>query len=89
MLIVRLYCVWTGPLTIATCLILLSAFPEIVVHTRACPGEGWMISGLFFGLAFDMGGMGAAVLGRLADAMSIMAAFLPDLERERWERRGD
>jgi FSR family fosmidomycin resistance protein-like MFS transporter len=61
-----------------------------------------MISGLFFGLAFGMGGIGAAVLGRLADATSIMtvyqvcaflpligilAGFLPDLERKRRKRR--
>ncbi len=63
-----------------------------------------MISGLFFGLAFGMGGIGAAVLGRLADATSILtvyqvcaflpligilAGFLPDLERERRKKMRD
>jgi FSR family fosmidomycin resistance protein-like MFS transporter len=95
--------VWTGPLTVAIGLILASAFPAIVVYAQELvPGRVGMISGLFFGLAFGMGGIGAAVLGRLADATSIMtvyqvcaflpllgilAGFLPDLERERRNRR--
>ena len=46
------------------------------------PGRVGMISGLFFGLAFGMGGIGAAVLGKLADATSIihvyqLCAYLP------------
>ena len=97
--------VLTGPLTVAIGLILASAFPAIVVYAQELvPGKIGMISGLFFGLAFGMGGIGAAVLGRLADVMSIMtvyqvcaflpllgilAGFLPDLERERRKRRGD
>jgi len=97
--------VWTSPLTVAIGLILASAFPAIVVYAQELvPGRVGMISGLFFGLAFGMGGIGAAVLGRLADAMSIitvyqvcaflpllgiLAGFLPDLERERRKRRGD
>jgi FSR family fosmidomycin resistance protein-like MFS transporter len=94
---------WTGPLTVAIGLVLASAFPAIVVYAQELvPGRVGMISGLFFGLAFGMGGIGAAVLGRLADATSIMAVyqvcaflpligilagFLPDLERERRKRR--
>ncbi len=89
----------TGPLTVVIGLILASAFPAIVVYAQELvPGRVGMISGLFFGLAFGMGGIGAAVLGRLADATSILtvyqvcaflpllgilAGFLPDLERER------
>ena len=96
---------WTGPLTVIIGLILASAFPAIVVYAQELvPGRVGMISGLFFGLAFGMGGIGAAVLGRLADATSIMtvyrvcaflpllgilAGFLPDLERERRKKRGD
>jgi FSR family fosmidomycin resistance protein-like MFS transporter len=95
---------WTGPLTVVIGLILASAFPAIVVYAQELvPGRVGMISGLFFGLAFGMGGIGAAVLGRLADATSIMtvyqvcaflpligilAGFLPDLERERRKRGG-
>jgi FSR family fosmidomycin resistance protein-like MFS transporter len=95
---------WTGPLSVAIGLILASAFPAIVVFAQELvPGRVGMISGLFFGLAFGMGGIGAAVLGKLADATSIttvyqvcaflpligiLAGFLPDLERERRRSRG-
>jgi FSR family fosmidomycin resistance protein-like MFS transporter len=48
------------------------------------PGKVGMISGLFFGLAFGMAGLGAAVLGRVADATSIqyvyrVCSFLPTI----------
>ena len=74
---------WTAPLTVVIGLILASALPAIVVYAQELlPGRVGMISGLFFGFAFGMGGIGAAVLGRLADATSIMTvyqvcAFLP------------
>ena len=74
---------WTGPLTIAIGLILASAFPAIVVFAQELvPGKVGMISGLFFGLAFGVGGLGAAVLGWIADLTSIetvyqICAFLP------------
>jgi len=74
---------WTGPLTVVIGLIIASALPAIVVYAQELvPGRVGMISGLFFGFAFGMGGIGAAVLGRLADATSIMTvyrvcAFLP------------
>ena len=59
---------WTGVLTVPIGLILSSAFPAIVVYAQELlPGRVGMISGLFFGLAFGMGGIGAAVLGALAD----------------------
>jgi FSR family fosmidomycin resistance protein-like MFS transporter len=96
---------WTGPLTVVIGLILASAFSTIVVYAQELvPGRVGMISGLFFGFAFGMGGVGAAVLGRLADATSIitvyqvcaflpllgiLAGFLPDLERERRKKKRD
>jgi MFS transporter, FSR family, fosmidomycin resistance protein len=76
---------WTVALTIPIGLIISSAFSAMVVYAQELlPGRVGMISGLFFGLAFGMGGMGAAVLGRIADATSIdyvfqICAFLPAL----------
>jgi FSR family fosmidomycin resistance protein-like MFS transporter len=88
---------WTRLLTVAIGLILASAFSAIVVYAQELmPGRIGLISGLFFGFAFGMGGLGAAVLGRLADATSIvfvyrvcaylpliglLTGFLPDLAR--------
>jgi FSR family fosmidomycin resistance protein-like MFS transporter len=91
---------WTPVLTVAIGLILASAFSAIVVYAQELvPGRVGMISGFFFGFAFGMGGLGAAVLGRLADARGIefvyrvcaflpviglLAVFLPDVgERQR------
>jgi FSR family fosmidomycin resistance protein-like MFS transporter len=74
---------WTGPLTFVIGLILASAFPAILVFAQELlPGKVGMVSGMFFGLAFGMAGIGAAVLGKVADAYSIeavyrMCAFLP------------
>lgn len=74
---------WTGPLTVLIGLILASAFPAIVVFAQELvPGKVGMISGLFFGFSFGMGGLGAAVLGWIADRTSIetvyqLCAFLP------------
>ena len=74
---------WTGPLTVTIGLILASAFPAIVVFAQELvPGKVGMISGLFFGFSFGMGGLGAAALGWLADRTSIetvyqVCAFLP------------
>jgi FSR family fosmidomycin resistance protein-like MFS transporter len=76
---------WTGVLSVFAGLILASAFPAIVVYGQELmPGNVGMVSGLFFGLSFGMGGMGAAVLGWLADRTSIgfvydVCAFLPVL----------
>jgi FSR family fosmidomycin resistance protein-like MFS transporter len=76
---------WTGVLTVVIGLILASAFSAILVYAQELvPGRVGTISGLFFGLAFGMGGLGAALLGRLADATSIthvyrMVALLPAL----------
>jgi MFS transporter, FSR family, fosmidomycin resistance protein len=74
---------WTPILTVVIGLILASAFSAIVVYAQELvPGRVGMISGLFFGFAFGMGGLGAAVLGQLADVIGIEAvyrlcAFLP------------
>ena len=78
-------------------LILASAFSAILVYAQELvPGRVGMVSGLFFGFAFGMGGIGAAVLGELADhtsiefvyqlcaflpALGLLAAWLPDMER--------
>jgi FSR family fosmidomycin resistance protein-like MFS transporter len=70
-------------LTVMIGLVLSSAFSAIVVYANELiPGRVGMVSGLFFGLAFGLGGIGAAVLGALADHTSIefvyeLCAFLP------------
>jgi len=90
---------WTAPLTVVIGLILSSAFPAIVVFAQELfPGKVGTVSGLFFGFSFGLGGLGAALLGRLADATSIervyqlcsflpliglLAAFLPNVARTR------
>lgn len=90
---------WTVILTIPIGLILASSFPAIVVFGQELlPGRVGVVSGLFFGLSFGMGGLGAAVLGRLADhtsiefvyricsvlpAIGLLAAFLPNLRKPR------
>ncbi|MGI4815573.1 MAG: MFS transporter [Janthinobacterium lividum] len=96
---------WTGALTIIIGLVLASAFSAILVYAQELvPGKVGMIAGLFFGFAFGLGGVGAAVLGQLADATSItfvyklcaflpliglLTAFLPDIETpSRAARRG-
>jgi FSR family fosmidomycin resistance protein-like MFS transporter len=64
-------------------LVLSSAFSAIVVYAQELlPGQTGMVSGLFFGLAFGMGGIGAALLGEIADWTGIetvyrICAFLP------------
>lgn len=74
---------WTGILTVIIGVILASAFSAILVYAQELiPGKVGMVSGLFFGFAFGMGGLGAAVLGYVADLTSIdlvyqICAFLP------------
>jgi FSR family fosmidomycin resistance protein-like MFS transporter len=91
--------VWTVVLAVPIGLILSSAFSAIVVYAQELvPGKVGTISGLFFGFAFGMGGLGAAALGWLADLTSIqtvyqvcaflpvigiLTAFLPNIERPR------
>jgi len=68
---------WTSTLSILVGLILSSAFPAILVYAQELlPGKVGLIAGLFFGLAFGMGGIGSAVLGRLADLTNIHTVFL-------------
>jgi FSR family fosmidomycin resistance protein-like MFS transporter len=90
---------WTEILSVMIGLILASAFSVIVVYAQELvPGKVGMISGLCFGFAFGMAGLGAAVLGWLADltsinfvylvcsylpAVGLLAAFLPNIERPR------
>jgi FSR family fosmidomycin resistance protein-like MFS transporter len=67
---------WTTLLTIVIGLVLASAFAAILVFAQELvPGRTGMISGLFFGFAFGMGGIGAAVLGQLADHIGIEAVY--------------
>jgi MFS transporter, FSR family, fosmidomycin resistance protein len=74
---------WTGILSVIIGIVIASAFSAILVYAQELvPGRVGMISGLFFGFAFGMGGIGAAVLGQLADKTSIVfvyhvCAYLP------------
>lgn len=74
---------WTAVLTVPIGFILASAFSAILVYAQELiPGKVGLVSGLFFGFAFGMGGIGSALLGRLADQTSIeyvysICAFLP------------
>jgi MFS transporter, FSR family, fosmidomycin resistance protein len=74
---------WTAVLSIIIGFVIASAFSAILVYAQELvPGRIGMISGLFFGFAFGMGGIGAAVLGKLADMTSIVfvykvCAYLP------------
>lgn len=73
----------TVALTIPIGMILASAMPAILVYAQELlPGRVGLVGGLFFGLSFGMGGLGAAVLGEVADQTSIdfvyrLCAFLP------------
>lgn len=90
---------WTGILSVIIGLVLSSAFSAILVYaTDLVPGKVGLIAGLFFGLAFGMGGLGSAVLGKLADITSVefvfkvcaylpligvLTGFLPNLDAKR------
>jgi MFS transporter, FSR family, fosmidomycin resistance protein len=90
---------WTTVLAAVIGVVMASAFPAIVVYAQELiPGKIGMVSGLFFGLAFGLGGVGAALLGWLADrtsigfvygvcaylpAIGLLTAFLPDLHQRR------
>ncbi len=90
---------WTTMLTVVIGLVLASAFSAIIVYAQELvPGRTGVISGIFYGFAFGMGGLGAAVLGVLADhigieavyricaflpAIGLLAWFLPKLEQPR------
>ncbi len=76
---------WTAVLSVVIGVIIAAAFPAIVVFAQELvPGRVGMIAGLFFGFAFGMGGLGAMVLGFVADARGIdfvyrLCAWLPAL----------
>jgi len=87
---------WTAVLSVVIGFIISSAFSAILVYAQELvPGRIGLISGIFFGFAFGMGGVGAAILGRLADltniifvyklcaylpAIGLLTGLLPDLE---------
>jgi MFS transporter, FSR family, fosmidomycin resistance protein len=81
---------WTEILTVIIGLILASAFSAIVVFAQELvPGRVGTVSGVFFGFAFGAGGLGAAMLGQLADATSIdtvftVCSFLPAIGLLTW-----
>ncbi len=93
----------TAILSVIIGLILASAHPAIIVYAQSLlPGRVGMVAGLFFGLAFGIAGIGAWLLGRLADATSItfvyhvcaflpaiglLAAFLPEMTKPKPRRR--
>ena len=74
---------WTGALIAIVGLILSSTFSVIVVYAQELlPGKTGLVAGIFFGLAFGLSGLGAAVLGKVADMTSIgfvyqVCSFLP------------
>jgi FSR family fosmidomycin resistance protein-like MFS transporter len=74
---------WTGVLSVIIGVVIASAFSAILVFAQELmPGKVGMISGLFFGFAFGMGGLGSAFLGYLADKTSIeyvyqISSYLP------------
>jgi len=90
---------WTGVLAVIIGVIIASAFSAILVFAQELkPGKVGMISGLFFGFAFGMGGLGSAILGYIADQTSIeyvykissylpligiLAYFLPNIQQKK------
>ncbi|MGQ7945975.1 MFS transporter [Flavobacterium sp. WC2509] len=90
---------WVGILSVIIGLILSSAFSAILVYaTELLPGKVGLVAGLFFGFAFGMGGLGSAILGKIADITSIeyvfqicaylpligiLTAFLPNIESKK------
>jgi FSR family fosmidomycin resistance protein-like MFS transporter len=94
---------WTAVLSVIIGVILASAFPAIVVYAQGLiPGRVGMVAGLFFGVAFGIAGIGAAVLGWVADqtsivfvyhvcaflpAIGLLAAFLPETAKAKGRRK--
>ena len=90
---------WTGILAVITGVVIASAFSAILVYAQELiPGKVGMVSGLFFGFAFGIAGIGSALLGRLADhsgiiyvfkicaflpLLGIITSFLPNLDRKK------
>jgi FSR family fosmidomycin resistance protein-like MFS transporter len=90
---------WTGVLIIIIGLITASAFPAVLVYAHeVMPGRVGLVSGMFFGFAFGLGGLGAAIMGGIADMygiavvykicsflpiLGVVAWFLPDMAKEK------
>lgn len=90
---------WTPILSVIIGLVLASAFSAIVVYGQELmPGKVGTVAGLFFGISFGLGGLGAAVLGQIADwqgirfvyqmcaflpVLGLLTAFLPDIEKDK------
>jgi len=90
---------WTGILSVVIGIIISSAFPAILVYAQELlPKKLGMVSGLFYGFAFGMGGLGSALLGYTADhigieavykicaylpLIGIIALFLPNLKKKK------
>ena len=90
---------WTGILSAIIGFVIASAFSAILVYAQELmPGRVGLVSGIFFGLAFGVAGIGAAALGRIADmtsivfvyrvcawlpAIGLLTGLLPDLDRQR------
>jgi FSR family fosmidomycin resistance protein-like MFS transporter len=81
---------WTGVLTIIIGLLMASAFPAILVFAHELiPGRVGLVSGMFFGFSFGLGGLGAAVMGYIADSHGIafiyqLCSYLPALGLVAW-----
>ncbi|MBC7804407.1 MAG: MFS transporter, partial [Candidatus Parcubacteria bacterium] len=81
---------WTAVLTIIIGLLMASAFPAILVYAHELlPGRVGLVSGVFFGFAFGLGGLGAAAMGHLADLRGIgfvyqLCSYLPAIGLAAW-----
>jgi FSR family fosmidomycin resistance protein-like MFS transporter len=81
---------WTDILSTIIGFVIASAFSAIVVYAQELmPGRVGLVSGIFFGLAFGMGGIGSAVLGHIADLTSViyvygLCAWLPAIGLLTW-----
>ena len=93
---------WTGVLTVLIGLITAAAFSAIVVFAQELmPGRVGLVAGIFFGVAFGVGGLGAAILGKVADItdiatvyqycsyiplLGLLTVFLPNIEKRKSAR---
>lgn len=67
---------WTGVLAVTVAIVMASAFSAILVYAQELlPGRVGLVSGMFFGFSFGLGGLGAAALGKLADMTSIETVY--------------
>jgi len=67
---------WTGILAVTVAIIMASAFSAILVYAQdLLPGRVGLVAGMFFGVSFGLGGLGAAALGEIADHAGIEAVY--------------